>query len=61
MAGEPGAYRVRTTGSQSSGVLRSLALGNGLIVAPPDMHTIERGRSVRVIKLMEESASLPPV
>ena len=47
--GEPTAYRARATGSQSSGVLRSLSLGQGLIIAPPEVTTIERGSRVRVM------------
>jgi molybdopterin molybdotransferase len=59
--GEPGAYRVRSTGSQSSGVLRSLSLGQGLIVAPPEATTIERGSRVRVLLLDGGAVSTPPV
>jgi len=54
-------YRARPTGSQSSGVLRSLSLGQGLIIAPPEVSTIERGTTVRVIRLAEEWAAAPPV
>jgi molybdopterin molybdotransferase len=59
--GEPGAYRVRVTGSQSSGVLRSLSLGQGLIVAPPEVTTIEPGTGVRVILLNNDAVVGPPV
>ena len=59
--GEPGGYRARATGSQSSGVLRSLSLGQGLIVAPPDVTTIERGSKVRVLLLNDEAVAAPPV
>jgi len=59
--GEPGAYRVRVTGSQSSGVLRSLSLGHGLIVAPPEVTTIEPGTGVRVILLNNDAVRNPPV
>ncbi|WP_135256843.1 molybdopterin molybdotransferase MoeA [Thermus caldilimi] len=41
---------VRTTGSQSSGVLRSMALGNALVVLPPDQDARE-GERVEVIPL----------
>jgi len=58
--GEPGAYRVRPTGSQSSGVLRSLSLGQGLIVAPPEVGVIDAGSAVRVILLEAEDAATPP-
>jgi molybdopterin molybdotransferase len=56
-----GGYHVRATGSQSSGVLRSLSLGQGLLVAPPDVTTIEAGSTVRVILLNNDDASEPPV
>jgi molybdopterin molybdotransferase len=59
--GEPGAYRVRVTGSQSSGVLRSLSLGQGLIVAPPEVTTIEPRGAVRVILLNNDAVVDPPV
>jgi len=58
--GESGAYHARATGSQSSGVLRSLSIGQGLIVAPPEVKTLTRGSTVRVIQLDDgASASLP--
>lgn len=59
--GEPGAYRARVTGSQSSGVLRSLSLGQGLIIAPPEVRTMARGSAVRVILLNNDAAAEPPV
>ena len=59
--GEPGAYRVRATGSQSSGVLRSMSLGQVLIVAPPQVSTMECGSVVRVIQLTDGAAAEPPV
>jgi len=59
--GESGAYRARITGSQGSGVLRSLSLGQGLIIAPPEVKTIDRGSSVRVIVLSADGALEPPV
>ncbi len=59
--GEYGSLRARATGSQSSGVLRSLSRGQGLIVAPPEVTTIEPGSAVRVILLSNEAAAEPPV
>ena len=59
--GEPGTYRVRATCSQSSGVLRSMSRGQGLIVAPPQVTTMERGSVVRVIQLSDGAAAEPPV
>jgi molybdopterin molybdotransferase len=61
LEGEPGAYRARATGSQSSGVLRSLSLGQGLIVAPPEVTTIERGSIVRVMLLNGDAGAVAPV
>ena len=61
LEGEAGTYHVRTTGSQSSGVLRSLSLGHGLIVAPPEVTTIEAGAMVRVILLNNDAVAEPPV
>jgi molybdopterin molybdotransferase len=59
--GEPHAYRARSTGSQSSGVLRSLSLGAGLMVVPAEVRTVVRGSEVRVIKLAEDAAAQAPV
>jgi molybdopterin molybdotransferase len=59
--GEPGAYRVRATGSQSSGVLRSLSLGQGLIISPPEVTTIEPGAAVCVMLLNNDAVMAPPV
>jgi molybdopterin molybdotransferase len=61
LEGEPGTYRARATGSQSSGVLRSLSLGQGLIVAPPEVTTVEAGSRVRVILLNNDAVAEPPV
>jgi molybdopterin molybdotransferase len=59
--GEAHDYRARSTGSQSSAVLRSLSLGHGLIVAPPGSGRLVRGSSVRVIMLTDGAAATPPV
>lgn len=45
-----GELLVRTTGNQSSGVLRSMAQGNALVVVPPDQNVAE-GEAVEVIPL----------
>ncbi|MBI1813835.1 MAG: molybdopterin molybdotransferase MoeA [Deltaproteobacteria bacterium] len=50
-------YEVQPTGSQSSGVLRSLSAGEGLLIAPPEQQTIARGASVRVIVLGNDGTS----
>ncbi len=60
LEGEPGRYRARSTGSQSSGVLRSLSVGEGLLIAPPEVGTIAAGSPVRVLLLDGgEVAALP--
>jgi len=61
LAGEPGAYLARSTGSQSSGVMRSMSLGDGLLIAPPEVQTIEAGSPVRVLLLDGASVATPPV
>lgn len=43
-----GRYRVSTTGHQGSGVLRSMAIANCLIVLPEDAGTVEAGGEVDV-------------
>jgi len=58
--GAPDAYRVRSTGSQSSGVLRSLSLGDGLIVAPPDSGALAAGARVRIVLLAADAAAAAP-
>ena len=61
LAGEPGAYQARSTGPQSSGVMRSMSLGDGLLIAPPEARTIEAGSPVRVLLLDGGSVATPPV
>jgi molybdopterin molybdotransferase len=46
------------TGSQSSGVLRSMSEARGLIVGPPEVGRIEPGAAVRVV-LLDPSAEVP--
>lgn len=46
--GEDGAYRARSTGSQSSNVLTSMAAANGLAICPHDRPRIESGETVTV-------------
>lgn len=57
--GKQGGYQVRSTGTQSSGVLRSLSLGDGLLVAGPEVTEITRGSKVRVIRLVDEMDASP--
>jgi hypothetical protein len=42
---------VHSTGSQSSGVLSSLSLGEGLAIGPPELALLPRGMSVKVMVL----------
>ena len=51
---------VRSTGSQSSGVLRSLSLGDGLIVGPAGESELPAGARVRVVLLRPEVGSAEP-
>jgi molybdopterin molybdotransferase len=54
-------YSARSTGSQSSGVLRSLSTGDGLIVGPAEPSVLRRGTRVRVLRLAGNAAgSMPP-
>jgi molybdopterin molybdotransferase len=46
-----GQYEVHSTGSQSSGVLSSLSLGDGLVIGPAELSLLPRGLHVRVIVL----------
>lgn len=45
---ESGQYRARSTGNQSSGVLRSMALANGLAICPDDIGMIDAGEIATV-------------
>jgi molybdopterin molybdotransferase len=57
LEGSPEDYRARSTGTQSSGVLRSLSLGDGLIVGPPDADVLRSGARVRVVMLATGAAA----
>ncbi|HKA55720.1 MAG TPA: gephyrin-like molybdotransferase Glp, partial [Candidatus Binatia bacterium] len=46
-----GHYAVHSTGSQSSGVLSSLSLGEGLAIGPPELALLPKGMSVKVMVL----------
>jgi molybdopterin molybdotransferase len=46
-----GSYFARLTGSQSSGILTSMMLANGLTIIPPDVEVVEPGDQVRVLML----------
>lgn len=43
-----GMYFTKTTGPQGSGILKSMALANSLIILPEDKHFIKKGTRVRV-------------
>ncbi|MBI3247613.1 MAG: molybdopterin molybdotransferase MoeA [Deltaproteobacteria bacterium] len=51
LASAHGHYEVHSTGSQSSGVLSSLSLGEGLIIGAPELALLPKGMSVKVIVL----------
>jgi molybdopterin molybdotransferase len=58
--GPPDDYRVRSTGTQSSGVLRSLSAGDGLIVGPPEAEVLQAGARVRVVLLAPDAGAAEP-
>jgi molybdopterin molybdotransferase len=60
LEGSPDDYQVRSTGTQSSGVLRSLSLGDALIVAPPGAAALDAGARVRVVLLGGDGAAATP-
>lgn len=49
-----GGYVAHSTGTQSSGVLSSLSLGEALLIGPPDLHLLKRGDSATAIVLDRE-------
>lgn len=49
--GPPHALQARTTGNQSSGVLRSMSLCDGLLIAPPGNGVLAAGERARVLLL----------
>lgn len=51
---ENGRFYVRTTGPQGSGILKSMARGNCLIVLPPHRTNVKRGELVKV-QIYEET------
>jgi molybdopterin molybdotransferase len=53
-------YRVRSTGTQSSGALHSLSVGDALIVAPADAGLLRAGTRVRVVLLAADAGSADP-
>lgn len=55
-----GVLRARTTGTQSSGVLRSMSLCDGLAIAPPGSGLLEAGTTVEVLRPDWPGAATPP-
>ena len=51
LAQHNGRYEAHSTGTQSSGVLSSLSLGQGLIIGPPELALLPKGMEVKVIVL----------
>jgi molybdopterin molybdotransferase len=49
-----GHYEAHSTGSQSSGVLSSLSLGEGLIIGSPELPVLPKGMGVKVIVLDQD-------
>ena len=60
LQGSPDDYRARSTGTQSSGALRSLSLGDALIVGPAEAVQLEAGARVRVVLLNADAVAGPP-
>lgn len=60
LLGPPDAYEARSTGTQSSGALRSLSLGDALIVGPADATQLAAGTRVRVVLLGGDAVATPP-
>jgi len=58
--GPPENYRARSTGTQSSGVLRSLSVGDALIVGPPEADELRAGARVRVVMLAPDAGAAAP-
>jgi molybdopterin molybdotransferase len=56
----PHGYAARSTGTQSSGVLKSLSLGDGLMVGPADEQVLARGARLRVVLLNAEASGGEP-
>ncbi len=56
-----GRYYARLTGSQSSGILTSMSLANGLVLIPEDRKEVRKGETVRAIMLdWNEEVDVPP-
>ncbi len=60
LEGPPDRYRARSTGTQSSGVLRSMSLGDALIVGPADAKVLEAGAPVTAILLAASAGAAAP-
>ncbi len=58
--GMPDTYRARSTGTQSSGVMRSLSIGDGLIVGPAEMAVLPAGERLRVVLLSADAGDASP-
>jgi molybdopterin molybdotransferase len=46
-----GHYYARMTGSQSSGILTSMSLANGLVIIPEERKTVKKGETVQTLML----------
>jgi molybdopterin molybdotransferase len=58
--GPPDAYRARSTGTQSSGVMRSMSIGDGLIIGPAEMAVLPAGERLRVVLLAADAGAATP-
>jgi len=60
LAGAPESLRTRSTGTQSSGALHSLSVGDALMIVPAEVTALEAGARVRVVLLNGAAATAPP-
>lgn len=54
-------WRVRPTGTQSSGALRSMSLCDGLLVSPPGVETVPAGSIARILQLGSAPVAAVPL
>jgi molybdopterin molybdotransferase len=54
LVGVDSGYEAHSTGSQSSGVLSSLSLGQGLIIGPAELPLLPKGMHVKVLLLGDD-------
>ena len=58
--GRPESYHLRRTGTQSSGVLRSMSAGDALAISPIGTAVLRKGSTVRAILLGRDAVAAQP-